>query len=139
MGKLRHIEAFLFGLTTNLHRSFGDLLVDYLSPLAFLCNYGLVFCKKKYISVRMWDPIVNKTDKNLAGWKAKYISLEGMLILIKIHFQTLLFYFVLFVMSAPVVETIEAIIRFLWSWSGDDMVQWSAVTEWWGYLGQHSR
>lgn len=70
--------------------------------------------KLNYVTV--WDPIVKKFEKQLAGWKARKLSIGGGLTLINSVLSNLpMYYLSLFSMPVTVAHKLEAFIRrFLW-------------------------
>jgi hypothetical protein len=89
----------------------------------------------RFNSVRIWDPILEKMERRLAGWKRLYLSKGGKLTLLKSTLSNLPTYFLsLFHLSAGVAAKIERIQRnFLWSGWGDShlvhLVNWNIICE----------
>ena len=81
----------------------------------------------------IWNPILEKMERRLAGWKRLYLSKGGKVTLIKSTLSSLPTYFLsLFPIPAKVAKRIEKLERdFLWSGIGDDrkihLVNWSKV------------
>ena len=70
----------------------------------------------------IWNPILEKMERRLAGWKRLYLSKGGKVTLIKSTLSSLPTYFLsLFPIPAKVAKRIEKLQRdFLWSGIGDD-------------------
>lgn len=89
----------------------------------------------KYKSVSAWDPIIERFEKRLAGWKASYLSKGDRLTLIKSMLSSLpIYYMSLFEMPRSVAKRIEAIERnFLWRGCDNDfkyhLVNWDSITK----------
>ncbi|KAG6649906.1 hypothetical protein CIPAW_06G006500 [Carya illinoinensis] len=81
----------------------------------------------------IWDEVMEKIEKRLAGWKRVYLSKGGRLTLIKSTLSNLPTYFLsLFPLPAGVGNMIEKIIRtFLWGALGEEkkfhLVSWKTV------------
>ena len=81
----------------------------------------------------IWNPIIEKVEKRLAGWKMLYLSKGGRLTLIKSTLSNLLTYLLsIFPISTDIAYHIEQLQRnFLWGGLGDDskchLVIWSKV------------
>ena len=81
----------------------------------------------------IWNPILEKMERRLAGWKRLYLPKGGKVTLIKSTLSSLPTYFLsLFPIPAKVAKRIEKLQRdFLWSSIGDDrkihLVNWSKV------------
>ena len=117
----------MFGLRVNLAKSviipIGDVpnvnalahffgcRVDYL-PSTYL---GLPL-GASYKSKVVWDPVVERFHKRLAGWKAKLLSRGGRLTLLKSTLWSLPIYLMsLFTILASTAHQLEKIMRdFLW-------------------------
>uniref|UniRef100_A0A2N9FFY4 Reverse transcriptase zinc-binding domain-containing protein n=1 Tax=Fagus sylvatica TaxID=28930 RepID=A0A2N9FFY4_FAGSY len=86
-------------------------------------------------SISIWDPILEKMERRLAGWKRLYLSKGGKLTLLKSTLSNLPAYFLsLFPLPVGVAAKIERIQRdFLWSGLGDShpvhLVKWNIVCE----------
>jgi hypothetical protein len=82
-----------------------------------------------YKTVSVWDPIIEKMKRRLAGWKKLYLSKT----LLKSTLSSLLTYFLsLFTIPVSVAHRIEKLQRnFLWGGMGDDfkhyLVGWDKV------------
>ena len=76
----------------------------------------------KFKDKTIWNPILEKMERRLAGWKCLYLSKEDRVTLIKSTFSNLPTYFLsLFPIPASVAKCIEKLQRnFLWGNSGDD-------------------
>jgi hypothetical protein len=87
----------------------------------------------KFKSKAIWNPIVEKMERRLAGWKRIYLSKGGRLTLIKSTLSNLPTYFLsLFPIPADVANRIEKIQRnFLWGTSEEvakiHLVKWDMV------------
>jgi hypothetical protein len=84
-------------------------------------------------STLIWNPIIEKMERRLAGWKRLYLSKGGRLTLLKSTLSSLpTFYLSLFTIPCSVAKRIEQIQRkFLWSGSEDTfkhcLVKWETV------------
>ena len=76
----------------------------------------------KFKDKSIWNPILEKMEKRLAGWKRLYSSKGGRVTLIKSTLSNLPTYFLsLFPIPASVANQIETLQRnFLWGSFGDD-------------------
>ena len=70
-------------------------------------------------SIKIWESMVEKFEKILAGWKSNIISMGGRVTLLKAVFSCLPIYFLsLFQISKTVKDELDRIQRrFLWSGS----------------------
>ena len=81
----------------------------------------------------VWNPIIEKVERRLAGWKRLYLSKGGRLTLIKSTLSNLPTYLLsLFPIPEDIAYRIEQLQRnFLWGGLGDDskrhLVNWSKV------------
>jgi len=97
----------------------GTLPMSYLGmPLGALHN-----------SPSIWNPILEKIEQKLAGWKKLYLSKGGHLMLLKSTLSSLPTYFLsLFTIPTHVVNKIEKLQRdFLWGDSKIHLVGWDKV------------
>jgi hypothetical protein len=84
-------------------------------------------------STLIWNPIIEKMERWLAGWKRLYLSTGGRLTLLKSTLSSLpTFYLSLFTIPCSVAKRIEQIQRkFLWGGSDDTfkhcLVKWDTV------------
>ena len=132
------------GLKINLGKS-------ELVPVGVVSNFDLFLavlgCKQgslpmKYLGLPLgakfkdktiWNPILEKMERRLAGWKRLYLSKGGRVTLIKSTLSNLPTYFLsLFPIPASVAKRIEKLQRnFLWANSGDKpkfhLVKWDTV------------
>jgi hypothetical protein len=76
----------------------------------------------RYKSKEIWNPILEKMERRLAGWKRSYLSKGGRLTLIKSTLSSLPTYFLsLFPVPSSVAHRIEKLQRdFLWGGIGDE-------------------
>ena len=76
----------------------------------------------KFKDNTIWNPILEKMERRLAGWKRLYLSKGGRITLIKSTLSNLPTYFLsLFPIPASVAKCIEKLQRnFLWGNSRDD-------------------
>ena len=117
MGKLELVPVGVFHnieiLLNVLDRKQGTLPMKYLGlPL------GVKFKDKT-----IWNPILEKVERKLVGWKHLYLSRGGSVTLIKDTLLNLPTYFLsLFLIPAPVTNHIAKIQwNFLWGGIGDEM------------------
>ena len=87
----------------------------------------------KFKDKPIWNPILKKMERRLAGWKRLYLSKGGRVNLIKSTLSNLPNYFLsLFPIPTSVANRIERLQRnFLWDSFGDDpkihLVKWATV------------
>ena len=86
-------------------------------------------------SPTIWNPISEKIERKLAGWKKMYLSKSGRLTLLKSTLSNLLTYFLsLYTVPTNVANKIERLQRdFLWGDSKTHLVGWDKVCG--GYMG----
>ena len=132
------------GLKVNLSKSemvpIGH--VDGLDDLAELlyCRTGCLPLQylgmplgSSYKSVDVWNPILEKIERRLAGWKKLYLSKGGRLTLLKSTLSSLPTYFLsLFTIPVSATKRIECLQRnFLWGGMGEEhkhhLVSWEVV------------
>uniref|UniRef100_A0A7C9AA13 Reverse transcriptase domain-containing protein n=1 Tax=Opuntia streptacantha TaxID=393608 RepID=A0A7C9AA13_OPUST len=112
----------------NALAQFFGCKVDYL-PSSYL---GLPL-GASYKSKAVWDPLIERFHRRLAGWKAKLLSRGGRLTLLKSTLWSLPIYFMsLFTIPASIAHQLERIMRdFLWnsnsSCNGLHWVNWDEV------------
>jgi hypothetical protein len=100
-----------------------------------LMNYLGLPLSAKFKSKAIWDPILEKMEHKLAGWKRMYLSKGGRLTLIKSTLSSLPTYFLsLFPIPVAVASRIDKIQRdFLWGGMGEDrkfhLVNWNQVCQ----------
>ena len=72
-------------------------------------------------SVKTWEPVVEKFEQRLAGWKATLLSIGGRVTLLKSVLTSLpVFYMSLFQISNTVKLVVDRILRrFLWGGSSN--------------------
>ena len=77
----------------------------------------------------VWNPILEKIERELAGWKKMYLSKGGRLMLLKSTLSNLPTYFLsLFTIPTHVANKIERLQRdFLWGDSKTHLVGWDKV------------
>ena len=86
-----------------------------------------------YKALEVWNPIIEKVERRLAGWKKLYLSKGGRLTLLKSTLSSLPTYFLsLFKIPVSVAKRIEQLqCNFLWGGVEDDfkmhLVSWSKV------------
>ena len=80
-------------------------------------------------SPSIWNPILEKFERKLAGWKKLYLSKGGRLILLKSTLCSLPIYFLsLFTIPTHVANKIEKLQRdFLWGDSKTHLIEWDKV------------
>ncbi len=89
----------------------------------------------KFNSTSIWNPILEKIEKRLAGWKRIYLSKGGKLTLLKSTLSNLPTYFLsLFHLPTGVASQLEKLQRdFLWSEMGEShkvhLVNWAKICE----------
>ena len=110
-----------------------DVLADILGcnithlPMSYL---GLPL-GAKFKSKQIWDPILEKMERKLAGWQRMYLSKGGRVTLIKSTLSSLPTYFLsLFPIPVSVAARMDSIQRnFLWGGMGEGkkfhLMNWS--------------
>ena len=89
----------------------------------------------KFKSKQIWDPILEKMERKLAGWQRMYLSKGGRVTLIKSTLSSLPTYFLsLFPIPMSVAARIDTIqINFLWGGIGEGkkfhLMNWSQVCQ----------
>jgi hypothetical protein len=89
----------------------------------------------KFKESTIWNPIIEKMERHLAGWKRLYLSKGGKVTLIKSTLSNLPTYFLsLFLIPSEVAKRLEKLQRdFLWSGLGSEfkyhLVSWSTICE----------
>jgi hypothetical protein len=89
----------------------------------------------KFKSKQIWDPILEKMERKLAGWQRMYLSKGGRVTLIKSTLSSLPTYFLsLFPIPVSVAARIDTIQRnFLWGGMGEGkkfhLMKWSQVCQ----------
>ena len=98
VGEVNNLDA----LANILHRGVGSLPMKYLGmPLG-----------TSFKTVSIWNPILEKMEKKLFGWKLLYLSKSGRLMLLKSTLSSLPMYFLsLFTIPKAVTARLESIQR----------------------------
>ena len=84
-------------------------------------------------SLSIWNPIIEKMEKRLAGWQRLYLSKGGRITLVKSTLSSLpTYYMSLFTIPVSVAKRLEQIQRnFLWGGMGEEnkpsLVRWDTV------------
>ena len=146
MEQILHIRLLLLnfqaitGLKVNMHKSkmvpIGE--VDDVHALADILECRVGTLPMSYLgmplggshnSPSIWNPILEKFEQKLAGWKKLYLSKGGRLMLLKSTLSNLLTYFLsLFTIPTYVTNKIEKLRRdFLWGDSKFHLVRWDKV------------
>ena len=115
------------GLRVNMNKSemvpVGDVLDFHRLAALLSCKVGATPMNylgmplgAPYKSLSMWDPILEKIERRLAGWKKLYLSKGGRLTLLKSTLSSMPTYFMsLFPIPIKVAKRIELLQRnFLW-------------------------
>ena len=85
-------------------------------------------------TIQFWEPIIEKIERRLGGWKRAFLSRGGRLTLIQLVVSSLPIYFrYLFKIPTLVANRIEKLMRgFLWEGyeegGGSHLVRWNLVT-----------
>jgi len=86
-----------------------------------------------YKATSIWNGVIEKMKRQLAGWKKLYLSKGGLLTLIKSTLSNLFtYYFLLFPIAVSVATRLERLQRdFLWGGIGDEvkfhLVNWHKI------------
>lgn len=86
-------------------------------------------------SKAMWNPVVERFERRLAGWKKQLLSKVGRLVLVKNTLTSMLTYFMsLFTLPASTRNRLEKLERdFLWEGNSEDrkyhLVKWDKVCD----------
>ena len=85
--------------------------------------------EKSHKSSTIWNPILEKIEHKLVGWKKMYLSKGGRLTLLKSTLSSLPAYFLsLFTILTHVANKIKRLQRdFLWGDSKTHLVRWDKV------------
>ncbi|CAI0385094.1 unnamed protein product [Linum tenue] len=129
------------GLQINLEKSTMFVVGDVPNPDFFASIFGCKWSSEpsKYLgfplgakvnSASTWDSIINKFEKRLEGWKARFLSLGGRLVLNNsvLNGQPN-YYFTLFRAPCSVLNRIERIQR-RFIWCGTDDSKRGALVRW---------
>ena len=87
----------------------------------------------KFKNLSVWNPILERMERRLAGWKRMYLSKGGKVTLIKSSLSSLLTYFLsLLPLPSKVAKRMEKLQRdFLWNGIGGEpkihLVNWAKV------------
>ena len=120
----------LIGDVPNLHE-LGEILGCRESAL--LLKYLGLPLGASFKDKTIWNPILEKMERRLAGWKRLYLSKGGKVTLIKSTLSSLTTYFLsLFPIPVKVAKRMEDLQRdFLWTGIGDNrkihLVNWSKI------------
>ena len=148
--QLLHLKGVLmcFEAVSGLHINLGKSeivpvgTVHGIQDLAQVIGGRITALPMKYLglplgarhkSKEIWNPILEKMERRLAGWKRLYLSKGGRLTLIKSTFSSLSTYFLsLFPIPSSVAKRIEQIQRdFLWGGLGEEfkyhLVNWRTI------------
>jgi hypothetical protein len=136
----------VFGLRVNLHKSeivpVGE--VSNLEEIVAVMGCQLSALPMTYLGLPLgaklnftiiWNPVIEKMERRLAGWKRLYLSKGGKLTLFKSTLSNLPTYFLsLFHLPAGVAHRLEKLQRdFLWDGLGDQpkfhLVNWAKICE----------
>uniref|UniRef100_A0A2N9F2D7 Reverse transcriptase domain-containing protein n=1 Tax=Fagus sylvatica TaxID=28930 RepID=A0A2N9F2D7_FAGSY len=123
-------EIVPVGDVVNL-RVLADILCCRIGSLPM--NYLGMPLGSTFKSTLIWNPIIEKMERRLAGWKRLYLSTGGRLTLLKSTLSSLpTFYLSLFTIPCSIAKRIEQIQRkFLWGGSDDTfkhcLVKWDTV------------
>jgi len=102
---------------------------------AFPTTYLGLPLSAKFKEKAIWDPIIEKFEKRLSGWKSMYLSKGGRLTLIKSVLSSIPTYFLsLCPLPSSVANKLEAIQRnFFWGSFGSDfkfhLIRWNIVKQ----------
>ena len=100
----------------------GVLLIRYLGvPLV-----------DRRLQIQDWQPVCEKVETRLGGWRARLLSRGGRLILLKAVLAAIAIYYMsIFTMPAGIRRCLEKIIQsFLWRGSQPDKARGTALVAW---------
>jgi hypothetical protein len=123
-------EMVLVGVVAGLHE-LAELLSCRIGSLPL--QYLGIPLGASYKALGIWNPIIEKIERRLAGWKKLNLSKGGRLTLLKSTLSSLLTYFLsLFPILVSVAKRIERLQRnFLWDGMGEEhkhhLVAWDRV------------
>ena len=116
-----------FGLSTKESRCARHLVTPIGTlPLRYL---GVPLADRR-LRVQGWQPVIDKVDARFGGWRARLLSHEGQLVLVKAVLSAIPTYFMLvFRMPAGVRQRLDGAMRSSF-WRGSDVAKGGALVAW---------